>query len=729
MGMASEKVNGWRGASSSVPQVRRGWRAEELGLAAALIVLIVAVWLEPPGSYLAEPDEARYAEIPREMLATGDFLTPRINGVPYLEKPPLLYWMNAASMRLFGLTPWAARLPARLAGLGSAILLAVAVGRLAGRSAGLIAAALFLCSPLGFVLSRLNLTDGLLSFFFTAMLLGSLLLLRAPESRKSFRIFEALLGVAAAGSFMTKGLVGVFLAALILLLWSFATGRVRALGRLIAGPAAPLFIALTAPWFILMERQHPGFLRFFFIREHFQRFTTTMHGREEPPYFFLGVFLLGFLPALELLGSGLRRLGPLRKWPRAHPEALFFLLWGVVVVAFFSASQSQLIPYILPGIPAAAALTAFGAVREDRPARGAWVFHALAVAILVGVAATNPEVRQWVADYHLQAFALGACVSLLAGAILALLAPLRTIEGRVAAVSVGWAGFYIALAVAWPRTPPALDVHELARLAREEIRTGGAELVAYRTYLQGFPWELKTRVAVADPGGELGDALEMASKEEKAIDWSREEFWRKWRGEKPLLVLARERDLDDFDHAEPVPRFLARGRNHFLLSNVELAGGISGSGLTSAALFSRGSGEGAAPVPVSEIPRPALLRASRENGGHGFIWALQEKRNGQTLYELVTGGRSPRAVKVTARGEFVYLEEEVQLRDLPDPVRHGILRSYPLARHSAFMREFRRARPPPVVFEVHLSVDGVKGEAHFDAAGQKLTASDASGYD
>ena len=132
------------------------------------LALAAAVWIEPPGSWLAEPDEPRYAEIPREMLATHDFVVPRLNGVPYFEKPPLLYWANAASLAVLGETPFAARLPTRLAGLGTALLLLFAVARMWGRTAGLFAFAFFLMSPLAFTFSRLNLTDGVLTFFFTA---------------------------------------------------------------------------------------------------------------------------------------------------------------------------------------------------------------------------------------------------------------------------------------------------------------------------------------------------------------------------------------------------------------------------------------------------------------------------------------------------------------------------------------------------------------------------------
>src|SRR5262249_14268895 len=120
---------------------------------ATLLLILAMVGSEPAGSALAAPDETRYAEIPREMLATGDFVVPRLNGVPYFEKPPLLYWVNAASLRLFGETPWAARLPTRLAGLGTTLTLVFFVRSIWGELAGLAAAFAYLLTPSGFLFS------------------------------------------------------------------------------------------------------------------------------------------------------------------------------------------------------------------------------------------------------------------------------------------------------------------------------------------------------------------------------------------------------------------------------------------------------------------------------------------------------------------------------------------------------------------------------------------------
>ncbi|MFY9550389.1 MAG: phospholipid carrier-dependent glycosyltransferase, partial [Thermoanaerobaculia bacterium] len=339
-------------------------------LAAALLLLAAMVWLEPAGSGLAEPDETRYAEIPREMLAAGDLLVPRLNGVPYFEKPPLLYWVNAASLSLFGETPWAARLPTRLAGMGTVLLLLLAAHR---RGGGLSAGVFFLAAPMGFLFSRTNLTDGLLTFFFTATLLAGRAAVLRREAGRPWLGMAALAGAAAAGGFLTKGLVAIVLPGAILLLWSVSTGRfVPLLRALVLSPAPVVFVALTAPWFLAVERRHPGFLDFFFVREHLQRFATKAAKRPGPITYFVPVFLLGFLPGLPFFASGAWRT--IRR--KGDEEGLFYLLWFGVVFVFFSLSRSKLPPYLFPAIPAAAVLAARG-MEEAGRSRRLWTIQAV----------------------------------------------------------------------------------------------------------------------------------------------------------------------------------------------------------------------------------------------------------------------------------------------------------------------------------------------------------------
>src|SRR5262245_18741727 len=322
-------------------------------LFAALLLLLVPVWLEPAGSWLAEPDEARYAEIPREMLASHDYVTPRLNGIPYFEKPPLLYWANAASMRLLGATPWAARLPTRFFGLGTVIVLALGTAAAWGAETGLAAGILYLASPYGFLFSRVNLTDAPLTFFFAATLFLARPAIARREPRLPWKALSLFTGLAAAGGFLSKGLVAIVLPGGILLVWCILARRTRFLPALLAGPALPAFLAASAPWFYLAEKRNPGFLDFFFIHEHFQRFAAAGHARPGPVYYFVLVFLAGFLPAQPFFFSALKR-----SRLAGDRDAQFFLAWFAVVLVFFSVSRSKLPPYLTPAIPAAAALAA-----------------------------------------------------------------------------------------------------------------------------------------------------------------------------------------------------------------------------------------------------------------------------------------------------------------------------------------------------------------------------------
>jgi 4-amino-4-deoxy-L-arabinose transferase-like glycosyltransferase len=534
---------------------------EQWLLAGALLVLLVPVWIEPAGSWLGEPDEARYAEIPREMLATGDFVTPRLNGVPYFEKPPLLYWCNAASLALFGETPWAARLPTRLAGAGTVAVLAAGVGSIWGIELALAAGILYLASPFGFVFSRVNLTDGLLTFFFTATLFAARETLSRREGGRPWALWSAATGLAAAGAFLTKGLVGIALPGGILLLWALATRRARFLSALLAGPAPLIFLAAAVPWLVLAASRHPAFLEFFFVHEHFQRFATAEARRPGPFYYFAGIFLAGFLPGLVFFFAAFKDR-PLRRWLREESDAVFLLLWFLVVLLFFSISSSKLPPYILPAIPAAAALAARGLGQPGRNA-GRWRLAAsLATLLAIGVLAL-PATRDGLVALDLWAISAAGLLILLAGAWAApVLAP-RGHARALAAFAVGWFGLWSAAALAWPRVPPATELHNMEIVARDTARSAGALVVGYQAYVQGLPWELKHPIPVADYVGELEPQFEPDPRVRDALFWARERFWREWKSGNKILAVVRLRDVDQFRG----DRTVYRSRKYWLIAN------------------------------------------------------------------------------------------------------------------------------------------------------------------
>ncbi len=526
-------------------------------LCAALLLLAAVILCEPAGSGLAEPDETRYAEIPREMLAARDFVVPLLDGLPYFEKPPLLYWANAASFRVFGQTPWAARLPTRLAGLGTTLLLVLAAGR--RRREGLAAGILLLASPIGFLMARTNLTDGLLTFFFTATLLAGRAAIRRREAGGAWLGLAALTGAAAAGAFLTKGLVALALPGAILFLWCAATRRLRGLFALVASPATPVFLVLAAPWFFLVERRHPGFLQFFFIHEHFQRFATSAAKRPGPIYYFVPVFVLGFLPGLPFFFAGLRR------WTRFRREddgALFFLLWFVTVFAFFSISKSKLPPYLFPAIPAAAALAA----RGIDGGRRLWIVQALFATALAAALLFHPVTRAEMMRLDLAAIAAPALAILLVLSWAAVLFAGNGSAAALASVGAGWAIFFGAVVLGWARLPQAHFNAELAAAVRKSAPPGAA-LVAYKTYLNGVSWELKTPVPVADYRGELEPEFETRPEVRDTLFWPKERFWQTWRSDRPVIALVRMRDLVELMTAAPPARVVRYSGKHAIVAN------------------------------------------------------------------------------------------------------------------------------------------------------------------
>ncbi len=348
-----------------------------LGLWAALGLL--PLFLRP----LWEPDEARYAEIPREMIAAGDWLTPRLNGVLYFEKPPLQYWLSATFLKGFGIHAWAARLPLALA----AALVMWAAWRLAARLGArkpIWACVMALTCLLGFVVGQILSLDALFSAFIVAALAATMEAVCARIEGAAFLRWTLLAHAFLAAAFLTKGPAAVVLAGgTALFSLAFARGaktRKAVLGTLFHPLGLLLLGALTAPWFVAVNRANPGshglqgHAEFFFIHEHWTRFTTHEHARQGSDnwlldkLYFLPYLAAGLLPWLSHTVVGVKRGVSLlaRRAPEGPSASLHRWVVGLCLLAaawpfaFFSLSGSKLPPYILPAIvPLAALATTF----------------------------------------------------------------------------------------------------------------------------------------------------------------------------------------------------------------------------------------------------------------------------------------------------------------------------------------------------------------------------------
>ena len=332
-----------------------------------LAALFFALWfgtLETRGLFW--PDEGRYAEIAREMAASGDYVTPRLNGLKYFEKPPLQYWASAIGFRLFEPDEWSARLWPATTGFALVVVSAALWWRWRGPAAGLIAGSV-LASAWGIVSGAQILTlDMGLACFLSLALLAFIGAHRPGLDARARSRAMALVWAAMALAVLAKGLIGVVLPGLALVVYAAIERDASILKGAFPLRGIALFLAITVPWFVLVQHANPEFFDLFFVQEHFRRYLEPGHHRPGPWWYFLPVAAAGLLPWTGTLPGALRDAWRAPRQGTLSVERLL-LIWSVVVVVFFSASRSKLPAYILPALPALAWLIALSpAARHPR---------------------------------------------------------------------------------------------------------------------------------------------------------------------------------------------------------------------------------------------------------------------------------------------------------------------------------------------------------------------------
>ena len=482
-------------------------RSRQLLVGLAVVVLAVLWFVKLPNRALAHPDEGRYAEIPREMVATGDWVTPRLNGFTYLQKPPLQYWATAAAYEAFGAAEWTARLWTALTGLAAVGLAWLAGRRLLGRDAGDFGALALLASPYFVVMSGINTLDVGVGLFLNGAVLAYLLSRQAATHRAAAWMLAAWAAMALA--VLSKGLIGVVLPLATLVGYALWHRDRSAFARLYWVRGIALFLAITVPWFVLAARANPEFLQYFFVHEHFQRFTSTAHNRAGPVWYFVPILALAIGPWAVAAAAGLRQA-----W-RARPAAAgtvsprrFLLVWCAVVFVFFSVSQSKLPAYLVPIVPALALLAG------DALANGGFRRPAFAVAVGVMVFGILLfTVNEFAEPRYLhlldgtgEVFAdwteAGAMLLVTAAGI-GLYWVDRTDPRRVVVGVLG--ACYVATSFAMIGYGALAPLRSGAAFAREINRAGAPATPVYavRMYEQTLPFYLDRLVTVVDFRGEL----------------------------------------------------------------------------------------------------------------------------------------------------------------------------------------------------------------------------------
>lgn len=388
---------------------------------------------------LVGPDEPRYAWIARNMAETGDWVTPRLYGKPWFEKPPLYYWSAALCFKLFGVSEVTARLPSALA----ALLATLAMAWLAWRVYGAETARWLLLllpttvSMIGF--SHAAATDMpfaatlTIALVFAAQLLH-LLPVSAPNSSTFFTsstsltslIFGFFLGLAA----LAKGPAALVLPGGAVLLWAIFTKRWRDACRCLHPVAIIAFCVTALPWYNLCARRNPDFFRVFIIEHNFQRYLTPEFQHVQPFWFYLPILLIAFIPwTLQLVWSVV--WAPFKShWQhRASTVTFFFVCYASFCLVFFSVSQSKLPGYILPAIPVIAMLVATSYVAAPGPKRRylRWLVSVCAIlSTLVAILLIGLGRHSRPSDANKQAMIAAGCV-LLSFAVANVLLVVRTL--------------------------------------------------------------------------------------------------------------------------------------------------------------------------------------------------------------------------------------------------------------------------------------------------------------
>ena len=527
---------------------------------AFMLLVFVAVWFgNIEVRKLTKADEGRYAEVPREMVATGDWLTPRLNGIKYFEKPPLQYWATAAAYNVFGEHHWTARLWPALTGFLGVLLIFHVGARLYGRTAGLYAALVLGSSLLYAGMAHILTLDMGLTFFLTLALAGLLLALDPRADAKANRLWMHVAWAGCALAVLSKGLIGVVLPVAVLVLYMLVRRDFALVRRLHPVSGGLLFLAIGAPWFIAVSLANPEFPQFFFIHEHLQRYITTIHQRYQPWYYFIPILLIGIMPWLATLFDAL--IGAFRRnRSSGFDPTLFLLLWTGFIFVFFSLSSSKLPSYILPIFPALALIIAVRLTTISGRAL-AWQLAPVAILALAGLIAVPYTARLASASIPVELYQnqmpwlYAAAVTLLAGSMVAMVCGWRG-QVRRAVVVCAFTGLATTQLVVTSEDglSPAHSTYHLVQKLKPHLRPG-VPFYSVGSYEQTLPFYLKRTVTLVAYQDEMAFGL----KHEPQL-WVLDlaSFERRWRGHDYALAVMGPEMYEQLQQAQLPMHLVAR---------------------------------------------------------------------------------------------------------------------------------------------------------------------------
>lgn len=556
---------------------RNNWILDIVALA-ILLLIFYSLWL---GSYpLFTPDEGRYSEVAREMIATQDYVTPRVNGIAFLDKPILYYWLQATAIRLFGIKEWALRLFPVLFGVLGCTVTYICGRRLFDRRTGLISAIILATTPLyfgGAHYANLDLEVAVLIscallFFITGV---------CKDKLRHYFLFMAY--ISAALAFLTKGLIGIAFPTMIAGMWIMLLWQWRILKEIHLLLGIILFAILVWPWYALVQKANPEFLHYFFVTQQVTRFLSTGEFNNPSPFwFYVPIVLVGFFPwtsfLIQALGHAIRNVWQAR---HQHQTELYLLLWLLIVFTFFSLPRSKTISYILPVYPALALLVgnylslAWNQARQPTIYFG--IFNILVIGtFLAGILLTIPHYH-WIElapDFtpYLKAIAIVYIIGSISSLFMLRqkkIFPLFTITTACSIL------FLLILTMGATylnqNTAKPLITHLKTIIQPQD------EVISYFKYYQDVPLYLEQRIRIVADWNSPNIAyrdnwmreLWYGIPFQKTEDWliSEEIFWERWNNNKRVFVFLNTNYFDQFKIRAKRYYVLGKCNDIILLSN------------------------------------------------------------------------------------------------------------------------------------------------------------------
>lgn len=522
----------------------RKYSTAQYRLFTGLFVLgMIILYFYHLGSYhLIDPDEGRYHEIAWEMVQSHNFITPTLDGVKYFEKPALQYWITAILMMIFGKTEFVGRIVPALSGLGCVFLAYKLGAMIYTRRIGLLAAAILGTCCLNLIVSSINILDMLLTFCLGATM--TFFYAYDKYAHKKYLLgFYVFMGLGV----LAKGLIAIILPFGILFWYYLLTKQFRHFFSLFYLPGIILFGIVTVPWFYLVCSANPDFFYFFFIHEHFLRFTTKIHHRFQPWWFFLPFIVAGLIPWAGFITGLFTKKGVIRitTSKRNKQDIIFLVTYFLVILVFFSISDSKLVPYIMPCFLPLSILIAANFKRCEIEKR--WLGHGLFLNSLIAIIfAIALIVFAFKSSYMQNHLVLDATIILTLGLflvpIVSYLAYYKTKEIRCTATALFIVAYIIG--IGFHQVQEAVHDSQSSYYVSQEIIKLNPQhdlIMSYGDYFHGINFYTGERIAVANFKGELEFGLDKPAG--KGYYFTTNQMLELWKSPKRIIIVMKPSKL------------------------------------------------------------------------------------------------------------------------------------------------------------------------------------------